>query len=107
VGPTTFVDPDDVRPGSRANGGRASLAVVSVYRPGAPLFVEALDPAQTLVQLLSAAANLDVIGVDGFTALTALAARIPGYRVEYGDLAEAVVAIDDLVARASDASDRR
>jgi lipopolysaccharide/colanic/teichoic acid biosynthesis glycosyltransferase len=94
---STFVDPDDVRAGSRSGGGAAELVVVPAHRPGAGVVVEPLTVAQTLVQLLSSAANLDVVGRAGFDALVALAERVPGYRVEYGDVADARARIDELL----------
>lgn len=98
AGASTFVDPDDVRPGSRSEGGVPTLVVAAAYRPGAALLVEPLSEAQTLVQLLSSAANLDVIGRAGFDALRSIAARVRGYRIEYGDANDACRAIDELAA---------
>lgn len=92
-----FVDPDDVRAGSRSVGGQPAVVVVPAHRPGAEVVVEPLTTAQTLVQLLSAAANLDVVGRSGFDVMVELAHRVPGYRVEYGDLVDACRHIDAIV----------
>lgn len=88
-GNTWFVHPDQVRPDSASSGGTARAVVVPAYRPGAELLLETLTPAKTLLTLLSAAMNLDAIGHDGFLRLVDLAWSVPGYRLEYGDLADA------------------
>ena len=102
-----FVDPDDVRPGSRSDGGQLTVVVASAYRPGGDPLVEPLSRAQTLVRLLSAATNLDVVGRDGFDQLVALAHRVPGYRVEYGRVVDARAIIDELIETHTDATDHR
>lgn len=63
--------------------------VVPAYRPGATVLFDPLTPAETLLHLLSGTMNLGRIGHEGFLRLVELAWSVPGYRLEYGDLADA------------------
>lgn len=93
-----YVDPERVRAGSRSCGGSVGLVIEPRVETGAELRVEALGAADVLVVLLAESVNLGRIGRGGFDLLVELARSVPGYRITYGDLADARHAIGRLVA---------
>lgn len=99
TGHTWFMHPDRVRPECRSAGGAVTSVVVPAYRPGATVLFDPLTPAETLLNLLSGTMNLDRIGHEGFLRLVELASSVPGYRLEYGDLADASETIRGALAR--------
>lgn len=77
-----------------------ALVVLPRYVEGAATTVEPLTPAELAVALAENAFNLAATGAAGLAALGGLASSARGWRLESGDLGEAVAAVRELLAGA-------
>lgn len=77
------------------------LVIFPRYRSGAPLSCAPLDTLQAALGLGKNSFNYQALGPLGFDAVVRLARRTRAYRLEYGDLDEAIAHIDDLFARST------
>lgn len=79
----------------RRGGGWATPAAVTAivfprWRAGAPVRLERLPGGEATVALMSQAVNLASLGGDGVRAVATLVDAAPAYRMEYGELTEAM-----------------
>jgi hypothetical protein len=91
-----YVRPQDLGGRVAEEPGPVTLVIAPRFRPKAPLEVERLSSAGTLMLLAENAFNLREFRAPGIDALRDVAAQAAGYAVTFGDLAEACAAIRDL-----------
>lgn len=84
--------------GTVAGSAMPALVVSPRYVAGASVHLDRLSPADALMLLAENAFNLQRFGHDGFAALEHVARTCPTYRMEHGDLDEAVRTIGRLLA---------
>jgi len=72
------------------------LVVFARYSAGAVVEIAELGKAEAALELIGHALNFEQLGARAFSAVATLARRVRFYRLEYGDLADARSAIDDI-----------
>lgn len=80
------------------DAGPIDRIILPTYRPGAVPSIVALEPHEAVVALLEHTLNLRRVGQVGLESLCSLASTVPIHRLVHGGAAEAVRAIDDLLA---------
>ncbi|MEO5764441.1 MAG: HprK-related kinase A, partial [Casimicrobiaceae bacterium] len=75
----------------------AAAIVFPDFQAGEPVTVRPLGPSTAFLKLAGNAFNYEVVGEQGFRAVTSLVRRAPAHILRYGDLAQAHAAIDDLL----------
>jgi HprK-related kinase A len=84
--------------------GRASARVASIvfpdFKPDEPVSVVMLGKATAFLKLAGNAFNYEVVGEQGFRAVSALVRQSDSYILRYGDLAGAHAALDDIMRKA-------
>jgi hypothetical protein len=96
LGSSGLVPVEALRPGAVAAPTPAGLVVLPAYVPGAPTTVERLGPADALAAVGAHAFHLDRPGA--LPSLAGVLGPRPCYRLESGDLGQAVAVVRDLVA---------
>jgi hypothetical protein len=92
----TYVRPEDLG-GSVGPACRVALVVAPQYLAAAPLRLEPLSRASTLICLAQNAFNLHELGGSGLDQLGRASSDARGYRLTYGDLDQAVATIRELL----------
>jgi len=70
------------------------------YQEGAPIELERVDPGAAFNKLALNSFNYEYLGPSAFDAVSRLVTRCEFWRVTYGDLADAISAIDSLLTQA-------
>jgi hypothetical protein len=78
-----------------------NVVVFPTYRQGAATRVQPITEAESAYRLGSNATQLSVVRGGGLPALARLARRAPAFEVTYGDLGEAVAAVEELSSEAA------
>ncbi len=79
---------------------RPSLIVFPKFVPGSPVALERVSPPRAFVKLSGNTFNYETLGPAAFDAVARLTRACLAYRLQYGDLEEAVRAVDRLMDRA-------
>lgn len=72
------------------------------YQQGAPVALERVDPGAAFNKLALNSFNYEYLGPGAFDAVSLLVTTCEFWRVTYGDLADAISAIDELLSRAEE-----
>lgn len=89
---------------SAARGGEPAAIAAIVFpefKSGADVTVRELPRATAMLKLAGNAFNYEVVGERGFRSVSAIVRRCESCVLQYGDLAGAHAALDEIVARAS------
>ncbi|MGN2390570.1 HprK-related kinase A [Pelomicrobium sp. G1] len=82
------------------------LIVFPKYAPGSPVAVERVPAPRAFVKLSGNAFNYETLGPAAFDAVARLTRACEAYRLQYGDLEQAVRAVDRLTDRAPRAGEQ-
>jgi hypothetical protein len=96
------VAPDDLRPSPTEPLAMPAYIVAPRFRKGMPTALRPMTRAETLFVLGENAFNLQRTGLEGLAILRGLAQRLPGFRLEIGDLSAAIDIVTDLLERGVD-----
>jgi len=99
-GDVAHVAPTPQSVAARAEPAVPALIVFPQFRKGARLSVEPVDAGLAFVKVSGNAFNYELLGERAFEAVARLVQSCRCYRVCYGELEEAVAAVDELLARA-------
>lgn len=102
-GTVAHLAPDASSCAARATPAQPALVLFPHYEAGAPVRLERMAKARAFAKLSANSFNYEMLGPDGFEAVGALLARCTVRRLTYGDLAAAVDALRDLLAREPEA----
>jgi hypothetical protein len=92
-----YVRPDELRPGSAAEGGPVGWVIAPRYQRGATTALEPMTRAETVMMLAQNSFNFDAFGGSALEVLGRLTEGAPGYTLRIGDLDGAVAAVRGLV----------
>ena len=88
---------ESVRRGSES--APVGVVVFPAFQSGASVSVQRLGKATAFLKLAGNAFNYEVVGERGFRAVTSIIRHCESYILQYGDLAEAHAAIDEIMSR--------
>ena len=88
---------ESVRRGSES--APVGVVVFPAFQSGASVSVQRLGKATAFLKLAGNAFNYEVVGARGFRAVTSIIRHCESYILQYGDLAEAHAAIDEIMSR--------
>ena len=89
---------------ARHRPARPAFVVFPRYVEGSELSVRPITKTHAFFKLAANSFNYEVLGPDGFDAVVRLIRDCSCYRLEYGDIAQAALTIDGLLAESRPAS---